>query len=573
VLFSLLAASTLCAEDRSIDGKGNPSPGSLRGAAYTPMIRFGYKPDFPNPNFGMVTDAQRTNARTLSNALSAQSASQPSARRLSDLSWAWGQFLGHDLDLTTSSSGAAINGSAPIAVNDPLDPLGPHPIPFTRANFGEAPSSGGRGVGGGRSPINEVTSYIDASQVYGSTAARAAALRTDGGAGAKLLMGAGNLLPFNAAGLPNENFGPTPPSHLFLAGDIRANENSLLTSLHTVFAREHNRLVDRIADQLPDLDAEAQFQLARKLVGAEMQAITYREFLPALLGNDPKVPRADGYNYSPNIDASITNAFAHATYRYGHSTVSSQLQLVRDDGTNAGSLALRNAFFNPGLISNDPAKVDQLLKGAATQVSQEVDLLVVDDLRNFLFGPPGAGGLDLAALNIQRGRDAGLPDYNELRTAHQLPSRQSFSQITADAATAAELSTMYNGNINNIDAWIGALAEDHLPGASVGPLTFAMLTSQFQRLRDGDRLFYRSPAAGLYTQDGLAPEFTAIVDLDLVSLASVIQANTSISTLQSNVFFAVPEPAVSVLASLGIACIDCLRRTRRGCRTASASVR
>ena len=125
-------------------------------------------------------------------------------------------------------------------------------------------------------------------------------------------------------------------------------------------------------------------------------------------------------------------------------------------------------------------------------MSQEVDTLVVDDLRNFLFGPPGAGGLDLAALNIQRGRDAGLPDYNELRTAHQLAIA---AELQPDhlrpAVAAAAVQPMYGGNINNIDAWIGALAEDHLPGASVGPLTNAMLASQFQRLRDGDRLFYR----------------------------------------------------------------------------------
>ena len=83
------------------------------------------------------------------------------------------------------------------------------------------------------------------------------------------------------------------PSQLFLAGDIRANENSLLTSLHTVFAREHNRLVDVIAAQQPALNAEQQYQLARKIVGAEMQMITYQEFLPALAGQRPAVPKAE----------------------------------------------------------------------------------------------------------------------------------------------------------------------------------------------------------------------------------------------------------------------------------------
>jgi hypothetical protein len=551
-----LGSGVVRAENRTIDGTGNHLTDTMRGAARTPMIRHGYSPDFPVG--GMITDAQRANARDLSNALSAQTASKPNARGLSDFAWAWGQFLGHDLDLTTSTDGAVVNGSAPIAVNSPSDPLGPNPIPFTRANHGLI-----QGRVTSRSPINEVTSYIDASQVYGSDAARAAALRTNGGLGAKLLTGANNLLPLNAAGLPNENHGPTPANQLFLAGDIRANENALLTSLHTVFTREHNRLVDVISSQQPALDAEQQYQLARKIVGAEVQAITYNEFLPALLGAGTAVPKAQGHVYSAGVTAAITNAFAHATYRYGHSTVSSNLLLLDENGASKGAIALRNAFFNPSLLSNQPELVDQLLRGAAVQRSQEVDLFVVDELRNFLFGPPGAGGLDLAAINIQRGRDAGLPDYNELRAVHKLPSLQTFSQITSNPDLAQRLSQMYGGNINNIDAWVGALAEDHLPGTSVGRLTHAMLTSQFQRLRDGDRFFYRGIAAALYDGGVLRPEIAAIIDLENFRLADLIEANTAIASLQSNVFFAVPEPAGAALLSVATCMIFCRCRSRR----------
>ena len=107
-----------------------------------------------------------------------------------------------------------------------------------------------------------------------------------------------------------ENNGPLPNTQLFLTGDIRANENALLTSLHTVFTREHNRLVDAIAAQMPNFDEEQQYQLARKIVGAEIQAITYREFLPALIGTGATVPKAEQYAYSTNQDASITTAYA-----------------------------------------------------------------------------------------------------------------------------------------------------------------------------------------------------------------------------------------------------------------------
>jgi hypothetical protein len=524
----VLFARTLWAEDRTIDGTGNNVSQPAWGAANQPMIRLKYRAEFGGANGAMLTDAQRANARDISNAVSAQAASRPSARGLSNYIWAWGQFLTHDTDLVTTSNGPAVNGTAPIAINDPTDPLGPNPIPFIRGNF--APTSD-------RMPMNEVTSYIDASQIYGSDPVRAAALRSGGGTGAKLLTSANSLLPYNTAGLPNENNGPVPGDQLFLAGDIRANENSLLTSLHTVFAREHNRLVDIIAAEQPSLNEEQQYQLARKIVGAEMQAITYREFLPAFMGTDLSVPKAEQYAYSSGHIPTITTAWSHAAFRFGHSAVTSQLELVDDDGAAAGSLPLRNVFFNPNLLTNDPALIDKLLLGAASQRSEEIDTLVVDDLRNFLFGPPGAGGLDLAALNIQRGRDAGVPNYKTLRSSFGAGSILDFSQITSDPVLASVLSDVYSGSLFNVDAWVGGLAEDHVEGASLGPFFKRMLESQFQRLRDGDRLFYRGNAAGLYANGVMNPEIAAIIDLDNVTLADIIRANTSIEHLQENLFF------------------------------------
>jgi hypothetical protein len=525
----VLLVTALHGEDRSYDGTGNSSI-PLQGVANTPFIRFRYRPQFFGIDGAMPNETQRPNARDISNAVSAQFESTPSARRLSNYMWAWGQFLTHDTDLSTTSNGPAINGEAPIAIHLPHDPLGPTPMPFTRANFVTSL------IDTARTPVNEVTSYIDGSAIYGSDALRAAALRTGGGTGAKLLTDANNLLPRNTADLPIENNGPLPNTDMFLAGDIRSNENSLLTSLHTVFAREHNRLVDRITDQMPHLNDEQQYQLARKLVGAQIQAVTYREFLPALLGNGPNVPKAEQYVYNPQLQATVTTAFSNAAFRFGHSAVTSQLNLVDNANSSAGALELRDVFFNPHLIGNDPAMIDKLLLGAATQLSEEVDTLVVDDLRNFLFGPPGAGGLDLAALNIQRARDAGLPNPTILSRAYNFPPVLSFSQLTSNPLLADTLAGIY-GSIGAIDTWVAGLAQDHAPGASVGPIFKAIIENQFSRLRDGDRLFYRGNAAGLYTGGVLNPEIAAIIDLDNLTLAQIIQANTSIEHFQSNLFF------------------------------------
>src|SRR5205814_5348011 len=162
----------------------------------------------------------------------------------------------------------------------------------------------------------------------------------------------------------------------------------------------------------------------------------------------------------------------------------------------AGNVDLAQAFFNPTLVNaagvTDPFSgllstgISPILKGATSADAQEVDPLAVRDIRNFLFGPPGAGGSDLIARDIQRGRDHGLTDYNSMRAAYGLPRVTSFAQITSDVAVQQKLQQLY-GSVDNIDAFVGALAEDHVPGADVGPLTRAVLIDQFTRLRDSDR--------------------------------------------------------------------------------------
>lgn len=532
-----LIGTNALAEDRTFDGSTNNLAFPTQGASNQPLVRITY------PSFVRAFEIRLLpNARDVSNAIS-QSGSIPSARGLSDYAWVWGQFLAHDLSLTLTSDGADTNGSTPIEVTDVDDPLGPNAISFVRSNFEMVTENPERisprfpCSGPCREQINVNTSYIDASMVYGSTPERAGALRTNNGAGARLLTSSGNLLPHNTMGLDNENFGPLPADQLFVAGDIRSNENPLLTSMHTVFLREHNRLVNIIEQQQPALTAEETFQLARKIVGAEVQAITYDEFLPTMMGD--AAPDARDYSYHTELIASATQSFSHAINRWGHSATSPRLLLSDETGVELGHLQLRDAFFDPTIISSDPDKVDQLLRGAANQVSQEIDVFVVDELRNFLFGPPGAGGLDLAALNIQRGRDHGLPPYQLLQRFYGfrgIDIVRAISEISSDPEIVASLEGAYPAGISELDPWVAALAEDHLPGASFGQLTSTITADQFTRLRDGDRLFYLSDDAGLYENGLIKPEIRSIIDLDGISLADVLLANTSIEELQSNVF-------------------------------------
>ncbi|MGD9637055.1 MAG: peroxidase family protein, partial [Pirellulales bacterium] len=322
----------------------------------------------------------------------------------------------------------------------------------------------------------------------------------------------------------------------FVAGDNRVNENVGLTAIHALFVREHNRLADRIQARDPSLDDEQIYQWARKIVGAEMQAITYREYLPAVMGDE--APRAEDYFYD-EIDASITTAFTAAAFRFGHSMQSPRFLLVDSANHEVGAVGLATATENPAFLTSDPARVDLILKGLASQTAQENDAYIISGLRNIRFGPPGTGGTDLAAIDIQRGRDLGLlNNYRLMRQSYNLGPLHDFSELTSDTALAAKLADVY-GTVENLDGWVAMLAEDHRPDSSLGPLTHAILLSQFSRLRDGDRFFFTADP------DLQSELVRAVIDLDAITLSQIIRLNSGITSLQSNVFLTVPEPAAN----------------------------
>ena len=513
-------------EFRSYDGSWNNSDAADWGAAETMMIRMA-PAEFADGVGDMLPFPDAApNPRTISNALFAQDESIENDRRLTSFVWQWGQFLDHDLDFMRAS-----NEAAPIVVDDPDDVLYPI-IPFRRSTFV-------RDDAGVRQPINEITAYIDASNVYGSSPDRVAALRTF--VGGRLKIGDDGLLPRNTEGMPNE--GGTG-SDLFLAGDVRANEQVGLTAMHTLFVREHNRLADAISENDPTLSDELIYQLARAIVAAEMQIITYNEFLPSLLGRNA-LPSYRGYN--PDVSASIAVEFSTAMYRLGHSMLPSDLLVM--EGGDSSQLPLRDAFFDPSFLQDQPDRLNAILRGMAYQPAQEVDLGLVDDVRNFLFGAPGSGGLDLAALNIQRGRDHGLPSYNVLRGAYGLPQVTSFTEITRDSALQEKLANLY-GSVDAVDAWVGALAEDHVRGASVGPLVRRALVDQFGRLRDGDRFYYENDS----TLD--LPIVRKVINLHHVTLSRILKWNTSVDDVKPNVF-QLPAPRRSMrLAYAGYGMTD-----------------
>ncbi|MBD3242931.1 MAG: peroxiredoxin [Chitinivibrionales bacterium] len=477
-------------EFRTIDAYGNNLRHPKLGTPYEMLLRL------TNPAYADGYDAPsgpyRPNPRAISNAVHAQGdTSIPNTAGITDIFWVWGQFVDHDIGLTEPEEPHE-PFPIPVPPGDPFfDPLGTGDviIPLNRSLY----EYDRRGV---RQQLNEITAYIDASQVYGSELERAYALRTLDGTG-KLKTSKGNLLPFNTDGLPN--WGPREMQGersrrdngapwMFIAGDIRVNENVALTAMHTLFMREHNYWCDLLARVGGYLDGDLIYELARAIVAAEIQSITYNEFLPLLLGPNALPPYK---GYCPEVNPQVANEFSVAAYRFGHSMLSNSLLLLDPCGkpVAGGSLELRNAFMNPQFIVQ--YGIEPLLRGAVQQVAQKTDVYVVDGIRNFLFGAPGMGGSDLASLNLQRGRDHGLANYNRIRAQLGLGAVSDFSEISSDPVVRARLESRF-ASVNEIDLWTGGLAEDLVPGAQCGRTIHTIVSNQFRRLRDGDRFWYKT---------------------------------------------------------------------------------
>ena len=187
-------------------------------------------------------------ARAISNAAQDQDRSMPNSDMASDILWQWGQFLDHDISLTPPGFPAE-QLNIPVPSGDStFDPSGngQRALSFSRSEYD---SDTGMGADNPREQVNTITAFIDASQVYGSDVQRARALRTNDGTGKLRTSANGRFLMYNTMGL--ENDGGNQRTDLFLAGDVRANEQAGLTAMHTLFLREHNRLADEIAETHP----------------------------------------------------------------------------------------------------------------------------------------------------------------------------------------------------------------------------------------------------------------------------------------------------------------------------------
>jgi hypothetical protein len=509
---------------RNADGSGN-APGDL-GEAFGAFARIAeaYYTD------GRGQMDARENARDISNKIAAQTGETSNEVGASDLFTFFGQLVDHDLDLALDNGGEAVQIAVPE--DDPLFGEGSANPGITSLTFRRSHYMAGTGDDDEREHANALTSFLDSSNIYGSHADMTKLLRAEGGTGAKLLVSDGDNLPTrgqliadypamnpnNVGGMPIVAGGPN--NALQVAGDIRAPENIALTSMHTIWMREHNHQVDRLAALHPEWNDEQLFQSARIIVEAEMQHVIYKEWLPILIGHGT----LDAYTgYDSSVDPRVTHEFATAAFRLGHTLLPNALEAMGEKAEEQ-SIPLGDAFFQPHQLAQ-VGGVDAMIRGLADHMAQEFDETIVDGVRNQIFVP---GSKDLAFLNIMRGRDHGIPPLNDVRDALGLERYDSFSDISSDPAVVAKFEAAYS-SIDNVDLWIGGLAEDNLPGAMVGETLGAILAYQFQVLRDGDKYYYEHRLAGM--SDLLA-------EIEGTSFSDIIMRTTGIEYFQDDAFIA-----------------------------------
>lgn len=501
-------------EVRVVDGSGNNLQNPDWGEAGNQFIRL--TPAKYDYSDGEETPVEpRANYRALSNDVIKQGPDvAPNSAGLSDLFTFFGQFIDHDIDI-------ALEGSeeGPHIVG-PMDDDNPN---FRGVELGIERSTHIDGTGTGASNpsqhANAITSFIDASNVYGSDDATLASLKDP------------NKPWLLATNDMDEDLLPTEPGPRgqFLAGDIRAGENSALTSIHTIWALEHNRLANELKDKHPAWTDDEVFNAAKITVEALMQHIVFKEWLPLLVGAE-NIPEYQGYDET--VDPTISHEFASAAFRLGHSLLSSQIKRLDENensnGTSDDDLMLAQMFFNAAILKQ-AGSVDTLVRGLASQTAQELDQHLVEDVRSLLFpGPDGIQVRDLSVLNNLRGLDHGIGTLNEVREALGLQKYSSFFDLTGDQALADALAEHY-ASVDDVDLWIGGLIEEHVEGSQLGETFQYIVLDQFMRLRDGDRFYYEERLED-------HPELLNLVEE--TSFSDIIKRTTDIKYLQDDVFIA-----------------------------------
>ncbi|MGQ7843122.1 peroxidase family protein [Granulosicoccus sp. 3-233] len=460
---------------QTLDGRDNNRQNPLVGSANTAYARL----TPANYADGIAAPAEGPEPRYISNRIFEDHAQNLfSENGVTQWAYNWGQFIDHTIGLRGSSDEALFMA---YDESDPLETFahGDGEFRTTRST-----AMDGTGIDTVREQLNTVSSFIDAWAVYGGSEVRLEWLRegpVDGDMsnnGARLLMTSEQYLPRaiergDASKAPamerlgNLLYAPDADEQAIIAGDVRANENIALTAVQTLFAREHNRIVDQLPEQWSE---QRKFDMARRLVIATQQYITYEEFLPAL-----GVELEPARHYRADVETSVSNEFATVGFR-AHSMIHGEIELQAQAGQYDESLLgqfaeagievehgeeesgdielavpLNIAFHRPQLVAQ--LGLGPLLAGLGGEPQYRNDEQIDNQLRSVLFQIPAERSTtmqgcldgptlnecfilvnDIGVLDIIRGREHGMASYNDMRRVYGLKEASSFSELTGEAS-------------------------------------------------------------------------------------------------------------------------------------------
>ncbi|KAL3854996.1 hypothetical protein ACJMK2_014228 [Sinanodonta woodiana] len=495
-----------------------------------------------DPRITGVNGRPLPNPRTISNVVHSNINGITLNASISLHTFQMGQFLAHDIILTpteTGQYGATISCCGefdrPECIPVEVPPKDPYYADGTCFNIVRSAAANPSCTPGFRQQQNQITSYIDGSNVYGSTDDELNALRD----GEYLRKSRENNLPRN----PDQGCEINHDGEFcHLAGDPRVDVVPSLASYHTLFMLEHNRIVDALKKVNPDWNVEKLFQEARKINIAQMQHIIYNGFMSAFLSRDTittyKLRSLNtGYStsYDKKRDATIANGFGIA-YRMGHTWIPTYMDLYSDlstrkSGPEMGPFDVVDTFNNPHLtFLNQRTGCPALLKWMTSQASPATDRVLEDSARNRLFEDSTGASFDLAALNILRGRDHGVPPYGDYRVSCGLsPLTATWDSLVDHKPREMSLLRQVYNDPRDIDLFTGLLTEKSISGSSMGPTLSCILGREFQNLKEGDSYWYERPEP-----QGFAKE--QLNEIRKTSLSAVLCANLGLAQIQIDAF-------------------------------------
>ncbi|XP_036004367.1 dual oxidase 1 [Fundulus heteroclitus] len=491
-----------------------------------------------------VHEPVQPNARGLSRQLSRGPSGLPSARNRTVLSLFFGYHVAFEIfDLRAPGCPPQFM-NIKVPKGDPVfdrNATGKVLLPFQR---GQWDKKSGQSPSNPRIQVNSVTAWIDGSSIYGPSSSWSDFLRSF--SGGLLTSGSEWNMPKQGGGrsfmwsAPDPSTGENGPQGLYELGNAWANENVFTAAEGIIWFRYHNYVATKLHKEHPEWSDERLFQNARKIVVATFQNIALYEWLPGFLG-DKKLPPYPGYQKF--VDPGISPEFQAAAIRFGITMAPPGVymrnrtchfrRIINIDGSSSPATRLCNSFWkrqSPNMKTSQD--VDELLMGMASQIAEREDNTVVEDLRDYMYGPLRFSRTDLVALTIQRGRDFGLQSYTETRRALDLPPVKTFEEINPELHNPQllrDVAELYGGDISKLELFPGGLLESN---DGPGPVFSAIILDQFERIRNGDRFWFENKQNGLFTDE-------EIQTIRSVTYRDVLIAVTSAepTDLQRNVFF------------------------------------